>query len=192
GAHHHDRRPGRARRGHLHPPPRADGPGHLRHHLRPPQAPGRRARPARALSLVLREEPLRPRDQPPARDQGLRLYQLLRHHSPPRPRPDPGPRLPRQPHQGRRGRGRAELQPDARLPGGDGAVMSVPYRRITVEEYEAMLRARIFTEADELDLIEGMLVRKITERPKHSTGTIKARRAIERALPAGWHMGAET
>jgi Uma2 family endonuclease len=70
--------------------------------------------------------------------------------------------------------------------------MSVPYRRITVEEYEAMLRAGIFTEADKLDLVEGVLVRKMTKGRKHSTGTIKARRSIERALPAGRHVGAET
>ena len=46
-----DRRSGgrrRAGRSHLHAPPRADGPGHLRHDLRPAQAPGRRARPARS------------------------------------------------------------------------------------------------------------------------------------------------
>jgi Uma2 family endonuclease len=61
-----------------------------------------------------------------------------------------------------------------------------------VEEYEAMLRAGIFTEADKLDLVEGTLVQKMTKGRKHPTGTIKARRTIERALPPGWHVGAET
>ena len=47
-------RPGRAGRGDLHAAPGADGPRHLRHDLRPAQADGRRARPDRALPVVLR------------------------------------------------------------------------------------------------------------------------------------------
>ena len=45
-----------------------------------PKAPGHRARPAGALSLVLRAQPVRAGRRPPARDQGFGVYQLLRHH----------------------------------------------------------------------------------------------------------------
>lgn len=62
----------------------------------------------------------------------------------------------------------------------------VPYR-LTVDQYEAMVDAGILTEHDRLELIEGMLVKKMTKKPDHSAGSEKGRRTIDRALPAGWH-----
>lgn len=63
--------------------------------------------------------------------------------------------------------------------------------RITVEEYEAMMQAGIYTEADRLDLIEGRLVRKMTKGRRHSRGSENSCRAIERVLPNGWHLELE-
>ena len=62
----------------------------------------------------------------------------------------------------------------------------VPYR-LTVDQYEAMADAGILTKHDRLELIEGMLVKKMTKKPEHSAGSEKGRRSIDRALPAGWH-----
>ena len=62
----------------------------------------------------------------------------------------------------------------------------VPYR-LTVDQYEAMADAGILHKHDRLELIEGMLVKKMTKKPDHSAGSEKGRRAIDRALPAGWH-----
>ena len=62
----------------------------------------------------------------------------------------------------------------------------VPYR-LTVDQYEAMVDAGIFTKHDRLELIEGLLVAKMTKKPDHSVGSEKCRRRIDRALPPGWH-----
>ena len=58
----------------------------------------------------------------------------------------------------------------------------VPYR-LTVDQYEAMVDAGILTEHDRLELIEGMLVKKMTKKPDHSAGSEKGRRTIDRASP---------
>lgn len=61
-----------------------------------------------------------------------------------------------------------------------------PYR-LTVDQYEAMVDAGILTKHDRLELIEGLLVAKMTRKPDHSVGSEKCRRRIDRALPPGWH-----
>jgi Uma2 family endonuclease len=66
----------------------------------------------------------------------------------------------------------------------------VPYRW-SVERYEAMIQAGILTKEDRLELIEGMLVEKMTKGRRHSRGSGHARRAIERVLPPGWHLEVE-
>jgi len=66
----------------------------------------------------------------------------------------------------------------------------VPYR-LTVDQYEAMVDAGIFTKHDRLELIEGLLVAKMTKKPDHSVGSEKCRRRIDRALPPGWHTRQE-
>ena len=64
-------------------------------------------------------------------------------------------------------------------------------RRITVGEYEAMIDAGIFADGEKIDLIEGMLVRKMTKKRRHTAGSAMVRRAIERVLPGGWHAESE-
>jgi Uma2 family endonuclease len=54
-----------------------------------------------------------------------------------------------------------------------------------------MIDAGLFSEDDRFELIEGTLVQKMTKKRKHSTGSEKSRRAIERALPVGWHVEME-
>ncbi|WP_165225245.1 Uma2 family endonuclease [Aquisphaera insulae] len=66
----------------------------------------------------------------------------------------------------------------------------VPYR-VSVDQYAAMVARGIFTKQDRLELIEGMLVRKMTKGRRHSRASENCRRAIERALPEGWHLEVE-
>ena len=66
----------------------------------------------------------------------------------------------------------------------------VPYR-VSVDQYEAMIRKGIFTKHDRLELIEGILVEKMTKGTRHSTASEKCRRAIERVVPDGWHLRIE-
>ena len=67
----------------------------------------------------------------------------------------------------------------------------VPYR-LSVGQYEAMVASGAFTKRDRLELIEGILVQKMTEGRKHSAGTIKVRQTIEAVLPPCWHVRIET
>ena len=67
----------------------------------------------------------------------------------------------------------------------------VPYR-LSVEKYEAMVASGAFTKRDRLELIEGILVRKMTKGRKHSTGTVEVRQTIEAVLPPRWHVRIET
>jgi Uma2 family endonuclease len=66
----------------------------------------------------------------------------------------------------------------------------VPYR-LSVERYEAMVEAGFFTEADRLELIEGMLVEKMTKGNEHRLAVQLAFQAIMAALPPGWHATKE-
>ena len=66
----------------------------------------------------------------------------------------------------------------------------VPYR-LSVDQYEAMIRAGVFTKRDRLELIEGLLVAKMTKGTMHSTASEKCRRTIERIIPPIWHVRAE-
>ena len=66
-----------------------------------------------------------------------------------------------------------------------------PVRRITVPEFEAMIGAGIFGKRDRLELIEGVLVGKMVKGERHSAGVGRSWRAVDRALPAGWHVRVE-
>src|SRR5262245_10171813 len=66
----------------------------------------------------------------------------------------------------------------------------VPYR-LSVEKYEAMVASGVFTKRDRLELIEGMLVEKMTKGRRHSVASVNSRLAIERVLPEGWHVEVE-
>jgi Uma2 family endonuclease len=63
---------------------------------------------------------------------------------------------------------------------------------ITVADYERMIESGELPEDPHVELIDGRLVRKMTKGRGHSAGSYKARHAIERVLPAGWHARAET
>lgn len=67
-----------------------------------------------------------------------------------------------------------------------------PLGRLSVRMYEAMIASGVFGDDDRFELIEGALVAKMTKGWAHSTGAVKCRDAIARALPAGWHARAET
>lgn len=61
-------------------------------------------------------------------------------------------------------------------------------RRLTVAQYDAMGRAGILTPDDRVELLEGLLVEKMTKNPPHRIATRRAREALEAALAAGWYV----
>ncbi|QEH35031.1 hypothetical protein OJF2_35760 [Aquisphaera giovannonii] len=66
-----------------------------------------------------------------------------------------------------------------------------PRGRMTVAEYEGLIESGVIDERAPVELIEGRIVGKMTKGRRHSRARINSRRAIERVLPAGWHLAVE-
>ena len=61
---------------------------------------------------------------------------------------------------------------------------------LSVRHYHEMIRSGILTAGDPVELLEGLLVVKMAKNPRHTAATQAVRRAVERLLPAGWHVRA--
>jgi Uma2 family endonuclease len=64
--------------------------------------------------------------------------------------------------------------------------MSTVTRRLSVDQYEQMVKYGILPETNCLELIEGRIVEKEIKDPEHSTVVEMTREAIARVLPGGW------
>jgi Uma2 family endonuclease len=60
--------------------------------------------------------------------------------------------------------------------------------RLSVAQYHAMRDAHILGEDDRIELLDGLLVPKMTKKPPHRLGTSLARVALEAIVPAGWYV----
>jgi Uma2 family endonuclease len=63
--------------------------------------------------------------------------------------------------------------------------------RLSLEKYEAMVKSGLFTKRDRLELVEGILVAKMTQHPPHAAVCEMIRDALNRKLPSGWHVRGE-
>jgi Uma2 family endonuclease len=63
-----------------------------------------------------------------------------------------------------------------------------PVRRFTVAEYEAIARAGILTEDDNVELLEGWIVPKMTKHPPHDSTIDVINYLLGKLLPAGWYV----
>jgi Uma2 family endonuclease len=70
----------------------------------------------------------------------------------------------------------------------DATVLPVPVGRISVEKYHEMIRQGILTANDRMELLDGILVSKMTIKPPHRLATELTREALDRILPEGWHV----
>lgn len=70
----------------------------------------------------------------------------------------------------------------------DATVLPVPVGRISVERYHEMIRQGILTANDRLELLDGILVSKMTTKPPHRLATQLIGEALDRVLPEGWHV----
>jgi Uma2 family endonuclease len=61
-----------------------------------------------------------------------------------------------------------------------------PLWHLSVGQYHAMIDAGILGSGDRVELLEGVLVEKMSKNPPHSYATGETRRALDRRLPAGW------
>jgi Uma2 family endonuclease len=63
-----------------------------------------------------------------------------------------------------------------------------PLYKISVDQYEAMIESGIFTEHDRLQLINGMLVAKVTRGDDHCVADELCRTSLSAMLPHGWSI----
>jgi Uma2 family endonuclease len=63
-----------------------------------------------------------------------------------------------------------------------------PLYRLSLDRYEAMVESGIFTERDRLQLINGMLVAKVTQGDDHYVADDLCRVELSAVLPPGWFV----
>jgi Uma2 family endonuclease len=63
-----------------------------------------------------------------------------------------------------------------------------PIKRVSVEEYHAMIRSGVFDDDDPIELLDGWLAEKMPEKPAHSAANGLLVDAIAALLPTGWHV----
>src|SRR5271156_5247008 len=63
-----------------------------------------------------------------------------------------------------------------------------PPFRMSIDQYERLVDAGVFTKRDKLQLVSGILVAKMTQNPPHSVADLLCGKALGRVLPAGWHL----
>ena len=62
------------------------------------------------------------------------------------------------------------------------------FRRFTVAEYHRLIELGILTEDDNLELLDGYLVHKMSRNPPHDAAIQKGTKRWLRLLPAGWDL----
>ncbi len=60
--------------------------------------------------------------------------------------------------------------------------------RLSGKQYHAMIRAGILTEDDQVELLEGFLVAKMSKYPSHIVATDLLQRVLSRVVPDGWYV----
>jgi Uma2 family endonuclease len=63
-----------------------------------------------------------------------------------------------------------------------------PPFRMSIEKYEKLIGSGVFTKRDKLQLINGILVAKVTQNPPHSVADLLCGKALARVIPTGWHL----
>jgi Uma2 family endonuclease len=63
--------------------------------------------------------------------------------------------------------------------------------RIPVSLYDRLVEHGDIAEDEPIELLNGVLVRKMTKGPRHDTSSSRCRRAIERLLDSDWHLRVE-
>lgn len=63
-----------------------------------------------------------------------------------------------------------------------------PLYRFRVEQYEKMIEAGVLTSGDHVELIEGIVVQKMTQHPPHAVAIDYTLDALRPLLPEGWRL----
>lgn len=59
---------------------------------------------------------------------------------------------------------------------------------LTVDQYHAMIDNGILTSDDRVELLDGVLIRKLSINPYHCISVHASRQAFERVIPPGWYV----
>lgn len=62
------------------------------------------------------------------------------------------------------------------------------FARLSVGQYHAMAQAGVLLSGDPIELLEGLLVRKMPKHPPHVIANENAADLLRRAFPTGWHV----
>jgi Uma2 family endonuclease len=63
-----------------------------------------------------------------------------------------------------------------------------PPFRLSVEQYEKIVDSGVFTKRDRLQLVDGLLVEKVTQNPPHAVVDVLVKDALEAVMVPGWHI----
>jgi Uma2 family endonuclease len=64
--------------------------------------------------------------------------------------------------------------------------------RLSVDQYHQLAKAGILIPSDRVELIEGLLVQKMTRHPPHTVTVKKINRLLNRLLSEEWSLGVQT
>jgi Uma2 family endonuclease len=70
--------------------------------------------------------------------------------------------------------------------------MNAGFRRFSVAEYHKLIELGILTEDDNLELLEGYLVHKMSRNPPHDVTLDLIQETLPRLLPAGWRLRSQS
>ena len=65
-----------------------------------------------------------------------------------------------------------------------------PYR-MSIDQYEKLVDSGVFTKRDKLQLVNGILVTKVTKKPPHAVATDRCRDALKLVVPPRWCLRTE-
>jgi Uma2 family endonuclease len=82
----------------------------------------------------------------------------------------------------------ATSTPPSNVPGRE--LSSVLYR-LTVKQYDRMIRDGIIKEPDRVELVEGLVVTKMGRNRPHVQAGVKGLRLLSALVPANWHVRKE-
>jgi hypothetical protein len=63
-----------------------------------------------------------------------------------------------------------------------------PLYRMSIDQYEKLVSSGVFTKRDKLQLVNGILVAKMTQNDPHCTADLLCRQSLVSVIPAGWHV----
>lgn len=72
-----------------------------------------------------------------------------------------------------------------------GNMPPLPLYQLSVAQYHRLIDTGVLEEGAPVELLRGLLVRKMTKLPPHRIATRRTRRALDRVVPAGWYVDAQ-